>query len=305
MRVFVAGATGVLGRAALPALLAAGHEVYGLARTPEALLAVNRMGAHAVRGDLLDAALLKMAVDEARPEAVVNLATVMPRSVKIVPQEWTQNDRVRMEGSANLQQAAQNHLLRLFVQESVGYICSSQGAAWITEELPLTDHAFLRATRTMEAESQRSGLPTTLLRFAALADAHAWHIEQSIAMLKRGLLPIIGSGDAYMSMIHAQDAAQAIVCALEQPEQAAGQIFNVVDNAPAPMKEVWPFVARLLHAPTPKHVPPMLAKMAVGALTLEILGASYRMSNVKIRQTLGFIPRFPSYRETWTAISGE
>lgn len=305
MRVLVAGATGVLGRATVPALLAAGHEVYGLARTPQALLTVDKMGAQAVRGDLLDAISLKATVDAARPEAIVNLATAIPRSLKIVPSEWEPNDRLRIEGSANLRQAAQNHALRLFVQESVGYICRSQGSAWITEESPLNDHPFLQATRTMEAESQRSSLPMTLLRFAALADAHAWHIEQSIAMLKRGLLPIIGTGDAYVSLIHAQDAAQAIACALAQPEQAAGQIFNVVDDVPAPMKEVWPFVARLLHAPAPKHVPPILAKMGVGALTLEILGASYRMSNTKIRQTLGFSPRFPSYREIWTQISNE
>src|SRR5215468_7997401 len=99
MRVFVAGATGVLGRALLPELTAAGHEAVGLARSPEKLLTVDRMGAQAVRGDVLDAAGIRRLVEEARPDAIVNLATAIPLKLRLNPKDWEQNDRVRVEGT--------------------------------------------------------------------------------------------------------------------------------------------------------------------------------------------------------------
>ena len=104
-------------------------------------------------------------------------------------------------------------------------------------------------------------------------------------------------------MLHVSDAVQAILLALEKPELAAGQTFNVVDNAPDRMRDILPYAAQLLHAPTPRTVPPLMAKMIVGALTIDVLTQSHRMSNAKIKQILGFEPRFPTYRETWTQIA--
>src|SRR5690348_14609127 len=102
MRVFVAGATGVLGRALLPLLKAAGHQVFGLARTPEKLLQVSGQGTEAVRGDVLDAEAMRRLAREIQPEAMVNLATVIPLKLRIVPKDWEPNDRVRVEGATNL-----------------------------------------------------------------------------------------------------------------------------------------------------------------------------------------------------------
>jgi nucleoside-diphosphate-sugar epimerase len=304
MRVLVAGATGVIGSALLPQLKAAGHEVFGLSRTPEGLLKVETLDAESVRGDVLDAAQMRRAVQQTQPEAIVNLATAMPLRLKIHPPDWEQNDRVRVEGTQNLLDAATESPLRLFVQGSVGYICATQGDQWITEESPLATYEFLRSTRRMEERIVRNSLPAVLLRFGALMSADSWHTQQSVAALRRGMLPILGDGSAYLSLLHADDAAQAILCALARPETAASsKIYHVADNEPAPMRDVLPFAARVLQAPAPRSVPPFLAKMLVGALTLDILSASYRLSNERIRQELGFAPRFPTYRETWTQIA--
>src|SRR5579871_878376 len=107
MRVFVAGATGVLGRALTPLLLAAGHEMIGLARTPEKLLQLDRMGALTARGDVLDAPGIRTLVQNARPDAMVNLATSIPLKLRIDPKDWEHNDRIRVEGTSNLLAAGQ------------------------------------------------------------------------------------------------------------------------------------------------------------------------------------------------------
>jgi 2-alkyl-3-oxoalkanoate reductase len=302
MQVFVAGATGVLGRALLPQLTAAGHTVYGLARTPEKLLRVENLGGKAVRGDVLDGKAMLALFARHRPDVVVNFATAIPLKLKIQPLDWQMNDRIRVEGVRNLLAAAKTVGVRLFVQESAGFVCQSRGDDWMDEEAARTDHPFLRATREME-DLVRAVPTGVVLRLGALTTADSWHIQQSITAMRRGLMPIVGDGAPYVSTIHAMDAAHAVVCALAYPEFATGQTFNVVDNEPARMRDLWPYAARMLHAAPPKHVPPFMAKMVVGALTLEVLTASYRMTNLKIRERLKFEPRYPTYRETWQQVA--
>lgn len=302
MRVFVAGATGLLGRALLPQLTAAGHSVLGLARTPEKLVLVDSLGAQAVRGDVLDGAAMSDLFRQHWPDAVVNLATAIPLKLRINPKDWELNDRIRTEGTCNLLAAARAVDATLFVQESVGYICETQGDQWIDEEAPRSSHPFLRSTVEME-DRVRATPNGVLLRYGAVTAADSWHIQQSVTALRRGVMPIVGDGAPFISMIHVEDAAQAVVRVLANPAAAAGQTLNVVDNEPTRMREVWPYVAKQLHAPPPKHVPVFMAKMAVGALTLEILTASYRMTNHKIRELLQFSPCYPTYRETWQQIA--
>ena len=304
MHVFVVGATGVIGRALLPRLIEADHQVTGLARTPEKLLAVGRMGAAAARGDILDADGLHRLLSVHKPDVAVNLATSIPLNLKIQPEQWEQNDRIRSQGTLNLVRACEASAVKLLVQESVGYVCASRGAEWIVEGSPRSAHSFLKATVAMEDIVRSSALPGVLLRFAALMSPESWHVQQSVAALRRGMLPIVGDGSSYLSMIHAEDTALAILAALERPQTSAGRTYNVVDDSPATMAEVIPYAASLLQAPTPKHVPPFLAKLVAGSLTIDILTASYRMSGARIRTELDFKPRYSTFRETWQQIAG-
>jgi len=155
----------------------------------------------------------------------------------------------------------------------------------------------------MEDMVRASAVPGVLLRLGALMSADSWHTRQTVAALRRGMLPIVGDGSAYVSLIHAEDAASAIAGALEHADAASGRTYNIVDGAPAPMADVFRFAASAVGAPAPKSVPPFLARMAVGALTLDIMAASYRMSADRAKSELGFAPRYPTYRETWTQIA--
>ncbi len=303
MRVLVAGATGVLGRATLPALKAQGHEVYGLARTPEKMLNVAQMGATPMRGDVLDAARMMQVVAEAKPQAIVNLATSIPLKLRVNLEHWKENDRVRFEGTRNLLTAGRDASLRLFVQESTDQVCETQGDGWIDENATRSAHAFLYATEQMEDMIDASKAPAAILRFSVVNAPDSWHTQQSVTAIRRGLLPIIGDGAAFVSMIHVYDAAQAIALCLQNPDAARGQTFNVVDDEPARMRDILPFAATLLQAQPPRQVPPLMAKMIVGALTIDVLTQSHRMSNAKIKKALGFAPRYPTYRETWAEIA--
>ena len=266
---------------------------------------MDTMGAIAARGDVLNRDAMRRLMIEHKPDSVVNLATSIPLKLKIHPHEWEMNDKVRTDGTANLLAAALDVRAHLFVQESVGYVCLPLGPGWIDEESPVTDHPFLQGTLKMEQLIRESAVPTTLLLFGALTSADSWHTQQSITALRRGMLPVVGDGSAYMSLIHTHDAAQAIVRALANPGAAQDKTFNVVDDAPATMDEVFPFAAQQLSAPKPKHVAPLVAKIAVGGLTVDLLLASYRMSNARIKEVLKFAPRYPTYRETWAQIAQE
>ena len=105
-RIFVTGATGVIGRRVVPRLVAAGHAVAAVGRSPEKRAALERQGAAAVDVDLRDAAALRRALDG--HAVVLNLATHMPPSTNrmLLPGAWRENDRVRREGSAALVDAA-------------------------------------------------------------------------------------------------------------------------------------------------------------------------------------------------------
>ncbi|HZO91537.1 MAG TPA: NAD(P)-dependent oxidoreductase [Chthonomonadaceae bacterium] len=305
MRVFVAGATGVMGRALLPQLSAAGHEAIGLARSPEKLPLVEKLGARTARGDVLDAETLRRLIRETQPEAVVNLATAIPRTLRMSPKDWEANDRVRVEGTANLLAAAREAGVRLFVQNSFGYVYQPRGDQWIEEDAPLTSQDFRRSEVQAEEVARSGSIPATILRFGMLMAADAWHTEQTIAMLRRGLPSLVGAGDNYLSLIYAEDSARAILCALANSQAAAGQTFNVVDDEPVRMRDMLAYAARVLHTPPPRHIPPFLVKLSYGALALEVLTASYRISNARIKRTLGFAPRYPTYRETWAQIAQE
>ncbi len=304
-RVFVAGATGVLGRELIPQLLEAGHTVLGLARTPEKLLQVVKMGAKAVRGDVLEPETMRRVVQESAPDVVVNLATVIPLKLRVNPADWVMNDRVRVEGTSNLLKAAEGLPLRLFIQESVGYVSQSQADAWIDENTPLSSHAFVQATIDMERRVRESELPTTVLRFGALLSDDSWHAQQSVAAIRKGLLPIIGQGESYMSLIHTHDAGRAIVHLMDQADHARGRVWIASEEEPAQSAEIIPFVAELLKSPSPRRVPAMLARALVGAVTIEVLGASYRLSSRRLREDLGFRLVYPTYREIWSHIAGQ
>lgn len=302
MKVFVTGATGVVGRRAVPLLVQAGHEVTAVARTPEKAAAVERAGARPVTVDLFDADGVRRAV--AGHDAVVNLATHIPRTVTrmLLPGAWRENDRIRREASAILVDAAMAGGVSRFVQESFAPMYPDRGDEWIDEAVPPRPVRYNRSTLDAERSASRfteAGGTGVILRFAAFYGPDASHVPDLIRFTRRGMAPLPGPAHAYFSSLALHDAATATVAALGVP---AG-IYNVADDDPVRRREFADVVAAGLGVPPPRMQPAWMTRLMGSAG--ELFSRSVRVSNRKLREASGWAPRYPSIREGWPALLAE
>jgi nucleoside-diphosphate-sugar epimerase len=294
LRVFVTGATGVIGRRVVPLLVAAGHRVTAVGRTPEKRAALERQGATAVDADLFDAAALRRVLDG--HDAVVNLATHMPRSANLMllPGAWRENDRVRREGSAALAEAAHAAGVERLLQESFAPIYEDGGSAWIDESWPVRPAPYNRSVLDAERSAARfteRGGTGVVLRFALFYGPDSAFLHDMTKVVRRGWLPIPGDPGAYVSSVSHDDAARAVVAALAVP---AG-IYNVTDDEPVPRGEWGAAFAAALGVAPPRPLPRWLVRL--GGSTFELLSRSQRMSNRKLRDATGWAPCSASVRQ--------
>jgi nucleoside-diphosphate-sugar epimerase len=298
MNVFVAGATGALGRHVVPLLVAAGHAVSGVARTPEKAEQLERAGARPVRVDLFDAGAARAAV--AGHEAVVNVATHIPPSSRaLLPWAWTENDRIRREAARNLAEAALAAGAGRFVQESFAPMYPDRGDAWIDEAVPVHPAPYSRSTVAAEEQAHhvtRSGGTGVVLRFGYFYGPEAGFTRDTVAAVRKGRAPVFGGGEGFLSSIHLEDAATAALAALALP---AGT-YNVVEDEPLRRRAHFDALAAALGVPPPTFLPAWLAPLtgAVG----EQLSRSQRISNRALREASGWAPTYPSVREGWPAV---
>lgn len=302
MKVFVTGATGVVGRRTVPLLVAAGHQVTAVARTPQKAAAVERAGARPVAADLFDAAGVRRAL--AGHDAAINLATHIPRSSvqMMLPWAWRENDRIRSEASAVLADAAVAEGVGRLVQESFAPMYPDRGDEWIDEEVPPHPARYNRSTLDAERSAARfthAGGTGVVLRFAAFYGPDASHVPDLIRFTRRGMSPLPGRPEAYFSSIWLDDAASAAVAALALP---AG-MYNVVDDEPLRRRELMAVFAAAEGVPLPKPQPAWMARLMGSAG--ELLSRSVRASNRKLREGSRWAPRFSSLREGWPAMRAE
>ncbi|HSU14566.1 NAD(P)-dependent oxidoreductase [Longimicrobium sp.] len=295
MRIFVTGATGVVGRRAVPLLVAAGHEVTAVARSAEKAAAVEKAGARAVQVDLFDADAVRRAVDG--HEAVINLATAVPPSSRMMlPGAWREMDRIRRDASAILVDAALAGGVRRFVQESFAPIYANSGDGWIDETAPVKPAGYNRTTLDAERSADRftrGGGTGVALRFAYFygPDAGGATLDM-IGFVRKGWSPAPGP-EGFISSISHDDAATAVVAALGIP---AG-IYNVVDDEPLRRREFFGSMARALGVAPPRFLPKWAGRLMGGAG--ETLARSLRISNRRFREASGWAPKYPGARDAW------
>jgi nucleoside-diphosphate-sugar epimerase len=309
MRVFVAGASGAIGRPLVPRLLAAGHEVTGMTRRPERAEEIRAAGAEAVVCDAFDAVALSEAVAAARPEVVVHLLTALPQRFK--PRaDLGPTNRVRVEGTRNLIAAAVAAGARRMVAEGVAFMYAPQGDWVKDEEAPLFDQAPGSFSSAVEAiadlERQVRGaenLDGVVLRYGWLYGPGTYYERggsQADDTLKRRS-PIVGEGTGVFSFIHIDDAAAATVAAVERGEPG---VYNIVDDEPAPLRDWLPAYAEALGAKPPRRVPVWLARLIAGPAMAEFAVTLRGASNAKAKRELGWQPEHPSWREGFRASLG-
>ena len=300
-RIFVAGATGVIGRRVVPLLTAGGHEVTAAGRNPERRAALERAGARVVVLDLFDPRAVRRVV--AGHDVVINLATHIPSSGArmMLPWSWRENDRVRRDGSAALAQAARTEGAARFIQESFAPIYEDGGSEWLDEGAPVRPTSYNRTVLDAERSAETftgAGRAGVVLRFAGFYGPDARHLLEMLSYVRRGRSPIPGAADAYISAVSHDDAARAVVTALGLP---AGT-YNVADDDPLTRRDFLDALADAFGAPRPRLLPRWTVKL-MGPVG-ELLARSQRMSNRKLRAH-GWTPAYPSVREGFRATAAE
>lgn len=293
MQVFVTGGTGAIGRPAIAALVAAGHTVTALARTPERAAALEAQGARPVAVSLFDREALALAF--AGHDAVVNLATALPPTRRFMRQSaWADNQRIRIEGSAAVVDAALAARVGTLVQESVAMIYPDRGADWIDEDVPPDRYPIAEGNLAAEASARRfteSGGRGTVLRFGWFHGPGAAHSEELLALARRHIATMLGPPDGFVSSIHVADGGAAIAAALAAP---AGT-WNVVDDEPL-TKRAFADALGAAVGVTPWVRAPGRAALLLGQRSTS-LTRSLRVANGRFREATGWAPRYPSARE--------
>jgi nucleoside-diphosphate-sugar epimerase len=298
MKVFIAGATGVLGRRAVAEFVGAGFDVTAIARAAPKQALVRGLGATPVEVGLFDRDGLARAV--AGHDVVCNLATAIPTGEGAADlAAWEENNRIRTEGARNLVDAALAGGAQRYVQESIALLYADGGDDELDEDSPLAPTWTTETARRAEAEAARFAAEAragVALRFATFYGPDSAHTIEAIHAAAAGIGAELGPADAFRSSITTDDAGAAVVAALRAPSG----VYNVADDRALRRSEYLDALARVLGS-GPLALPPTPALPA----EFEMLARSQRVSNRRFAAVTGWSPRFPSAWEGWPHVVAE
>ncbi len=310
MRVFVAGATGAIGKQLVPRLVEAGHEVHGMTRSQSKQVMLHELGAVPVVADALDPDQVAEAVGRARPDVIVHQLTAIEAvDMRHFDRDFALTNRLRTEGTDHLLSAGQAVGVRRFVAQGVGGYgaYARTGGPVKTEEDPLDPTPAREMRETLAAirhlEEAVLGARWTegiVLRYGVFygpGTSLAPGAEQ-FELVRRRKFPLVGDGGGVWSFIHVADAAEATVAAVERGSRGA---YNVVDDDPAPVAKWLPALAQELGAKKPVRVPRFIGRLFAGEAGVVMMTDVRGASNAKAKRELGWRPAHPSWRDGFSA----
>jgi nucleoside-diphosphate-sugar epimerase len=296
LKVFIAGASGVLGRRLSQQLTARGHSVVGLVRSAKAESLVKASGGEPRQADLFDPESLARAAEGS--DIVIHAATAIPTKQKTAPADWAMNDRIRRKGTRCLTEAAAKIGAKTYIQQSIVWVASPKNGSAFDEDSRVMPEPIIQSAIDAEDIAREAGsaegFATMVLRGGAFYDPESAHTRMFADALRKRAMPIIGRGDSVWAMIHTDDAASAYVAAAERPR--AG-VWHVVDNELVTVRAFLEALAERLGAPRPRHVPVWLARLLAGEMAVRYFATSMRTSNARFRHDFGWAPKYPTYRE--------
>lgn len=303
MRVFVAGATGVIGRQLVPQLVEAGHTVVGSTRSSGKAGWLADAGATPAVLDPLDRAQVMTAVLRAEPDAVIHELTALrgPANLRRFDRSFAETNVLRTRGLDILLEAARAAgATRFLAQSYTGWPNAREGGPVKTENDPLDPHPpramreSIAAIRHLEETvTGAEGMAGLALRYGSLYGPGTSMAEEYAAMIRQRKFPVVGDGAAVWSFVHVADAAAATVAALGH---GAPGVYNIVDDEPAPVSEWLPELAAMLGAKPPRHIPAWIGRLATGEVGVAMMTQSRGSSNAKARRELRWEPAHPSWR---------
>jgi nucleoside-diphosphate-sugar epimerase len=308
MRVFVAGATGALGRHLVPGLVAAGHQVTAATRTPGKVAQLREAGAEPVVVDGLDREAVIAAVLAAAPEVIVHQMTALAgvRSLRTPDKGFAATNELRTRGTDNLLAAAARAGTRRVIAQSNIATNERSGGPVKTEEDPLASEPpspssarTLAAIKHVDRTVPLAAPEGIVLRYGGFYGPGA--SELLLDLVRKRQVPVIGGGTGISSFIEITDAAAATLAAVDR---GAPGVYNVVDSDPAPVAEWLPYLAKVAGAKPPLHLPAWVGRLLAGAFVVAQMTSWRGSSNEKARKELGWEPRYASWREGFRAWVG-
>ena len=309
MRVFVAGATGAIGKQLVPRLVGAGHEVHGMTRSESKRAMLSELGAVPVVADALDPDQVAEAVARARPDVIVHQLTAIGEvDMRHFDRDFALTNRLRTEGTDYLLSAGQAVGARRFVAQSNGTAPYARTGGPVKTEEDSLDPSPAREMRGMVAavrhlEEAVLGADWTegiVLRYGGFygpGTSMAPGAEQ-VEMVRKRKFPLVGGGGGVWSFIHVADAAEATVAAVEHGSRG---VYNIVDDDPAPVEEWLPALAQQLGAKKPMRVPRFVGRLFAGEAGVVMMTELRGASNAKAKRELGWRPAHPSWRQGFAA----
>lgn len=295
MKVFVSGSSGAIGRPLIEQLTRKGYEVTGMIRSALGADRLRHLGVQPVQVDAFDRAGVRIAIERAEPDVVIDEITSLPKSPVDLAKALPADRRLRLEGGGNLLAAAEELGVRRYIQQSSGFYLDAQDGL-ADESAPLRVDApdNIRESSTMYAELESrvlssSCLEGTALRYGFFYGPGTWYwTDGAVAeLVKERQIPVIGGGLGVWSFVHVEDAAAATVAAID----AEPGIYNVVDDDPEPLARWLPAFARWVGAPEPDQVSAEAALAKVGSEGVYYHTRLSGASNRKAKIVLNFTPR--------------
>ena len=309
MKVFVAGATGAMGKQLVPRLLSAGHEVVAMTRSESKREALRELGATAVVADALGAEQVADAVGRAQPEVIVHqLTAIGGMDLRHFDRDFAATNRLRTEGTDHLLAAGRSVGVRRFVAQSyAAWPYARTGGRVKSEEEPLDPNPAREMRESLAAirhlEAAVTGADWTegiVLRYGAFYGPGTGMSPggEQFEMVRKRKFPLVGDGGGVWSFVHIADAAEATVAAVERGKPG---IYNVVDDDPAPVADWLPALAKDLGAPKPLPLPRFVGRLFAGEAGAVMMTDIRGASNAKAKRELGWQPRHPTWREGFAA----
>jgi 2-alkyl-3-oxoalkanoate reductase len=307
MKVFVAGATGALGKQLIPQLDAKGHEVVGMTRTASKTGELQALGARPVVADALDRDAVSRAVLDAEPDVIVHQLTAMSGDpdMRHPDRFFATTNRLRVEGTDNLLTAGRAAGVRRVVAQSfTSWPYARTGGPVKSEDDPLDPDPPASLRTTLDAirhvEQAVTGITWgegLALRYGSFyGPGTGFSADPEAPMTKpvrKRQFPLVGGGGGVWSFVHIEDAATATALAVEHGPPG---IYNVVDDEPAPVHEWLPALAMALGAKPPMKVPSFVGRLAAGPAAVVMMTQIRGASNAKAKSELGWSLRYPTWR---------
>ena len=304
MHILIAGATGAAGRALIPLLIANGHTVTGTTRSESKAGELRALGANAQVMDGLDAASVKAAIDATQPDVIVHQMTALTGiDMRNIDKAFHLTNRLRTEGTEHILAAAKGKLV--VAQSFAGWPYARTGGKVKTEADPLDPTPPKGIRETHAAIRRLEGLVTQaggiVLRYGGFYGPGTGLAAggDQLQMIRKRQFPLVGNGEGIWSFLHSDDIATATLAAIEHGRP--GEIYNIVDDEPAPTKEWLPYLAKTVGAKPPRKVPAWIGKLVASPAAVAMMTESRGASNAKAKTELGWKPSHPSWREGFAA----